>query len=75
MYHDGAARGVGGGPCSGPRGTSSDNSGAITSAQGQRIGSIGAATNMAFGGPDGRTLLAVSPGSVRVIPMNLPGLP
>jgi gluconolactonase len=51
-------------------------SGTIFTAQGQRLGNYGGGTNLAFGGPDGKTLLVVGPGNnVRALRMNLPGLP
>jgi gluconolactonase len=51
-------------------------SGGIFASTGQRIGSYGGGTNLAFGGADGRTLLVVGPGTtVRALRMNLPGLP
>jgi sugar lactone lactonase YvrE len=40
------------------------------------VGSYPSGTNLAFGGPDGKTLLVVGLGTqVREIQMNLPGLP
>jgi gluconolactonase len=51
-------------------------SGGIYTSSGQRLGSYSGGTNLAFGGPDGRTLLVVGGGtSVRALRMNLPGLP
>jgi gluconolactonase len=50
--------------------------GSIRSADGQDRGNFNGGTNLAFGGPDGKTLLVVSGGSnVRTIAMNVPGLP
>lgn len=43
---------------------------------GDEIGNFSGGTNLAFGGVDGRTLLVVGGGTnVKVVPMNLPGLP
>jgi gluconolactonase len=51
-------------------------SGEIASAQGQHLGSYPRSTNLAFGGPDGKTLFLVGPGTrVRSVQMNVPGLP
>jgi gluconolactonase len=52
-----------------------DNSGAIRNPEGERIGSFPAGTNMAFGGPDGKTLFVVRNGTARTVQMNIPGLP
>lgn len=53
-----------------------ESGGAIKNAQGQNIGNFPGGTNMAFGGPDGKTLFVVSGGSnVRAIQMNVPGIP
>jgi gluconolactonase len=50
--------------------------GTIFAPQGAQIGRYGAGTNLAFGGPEGRSLLIVGPGQdVRLVQMNLPGLP
>jgi gluconolactonase len=50
--------------------------GTITSPQGQSQGTFQGGTNLAFGGPDGMTLLVVGGGTnVRTIRMNLPGFP
>jgi len=50
--------------------------GTIFSPQGQRLGSYGAGTNLAFGGSDGTTVLVVGPNvQVRELQLNLPGLP
>ena len=50
--------------------------GQIKSAQGENIGNFPGGTNMAFGGPDGKTLFVVSGGSnVRALHMNVPGMP
>jgi len=50
--------------------------GAIRSPQGANLGTFPQATNLAFGGADGTTLLLVGSGtSVRTIAMNVPGLP
>jgi gluconolactonase len=49
--------------------------GGIVSPSGQRVGSFPAGTNMAFGGPEGKTLLVVRGRSARVVEMNVPGLP
>jgi gluconolactonase len=50
--------------------------GSIRSADGQDRGNFNGGTNLAFGGPEGKTLLVVSGGSnVRTIAMNVPGLP
>jgi gluconolactonase len=52
------------------------STGTIWNAQGQSQGSFQAGTNLAFGGPDGMTLLVVGGGiNVRTIRMNLPGFP
>jgi gluconolactonase len=51
-------------------------SGAIYTAQGKRLGAYPSGTNLAFGGPDGKTLLVVGGGTrVRTVAMNVPGLP
>lgn len=48
----------------------------IFSPSGERLGTYGDGTNLAFGGDDGKTLLVVGPGTtVRELQMNLPGLP
>ena len=53
-----------------------DHGGAIHNPQGQQIGTFPGGTNMAFGGPDGHTLLVVGMGrGARTVQMNLPGLP
>jgi gluconolactonase len=52
--------------------------GTTFSAQGQRLGQYASpgGTNLAFGGPDGKTLLIVGAGTtVREVQMNVPGLP
>jgi gluconolactonase len=50
--------------------------GTIWNPQGQNQGTFQAGTNLAFGGPDGMTLIVVGDGTnVRTIRMNLPGLP
>jgi gluconolactonase len=49
--------------------------GAIVSPDNKTIGRFPAGTNMAFGGADGKTLLAVGGRGVHAIQMNLPGLP
>jgi gluconolactonase len=49
--------------------------GAIISPQNQAIGRFPAGTNMAFGGPDGKTMLVVAGRGMYTVPMNLPGLP
>jgi len=50
--------------------------GKIFQADGTQIGSWGAGTNLAFGGPDGKTVLVAGSGkTVRELKMNLPGLP
>src|SRR5262249_13078647 len=50
--------------------------GSIRNPQGNNLGTFPAATNLAFGGADGKTLLLVGGGtSVRTIAMNVPGLP
>jgi gluconolactonase len=50
--------------------------GNIFSPQGDRIGSFPGGTNLAFGGPDGKTMLIAGGGNrVRLLQMNLPGLP
>jgi gluconolactonase len=51
-------------------------SGGIFSASGERLGDYGPGTNLAFGGPEGKTVLVAGPGSqVRELQMNIPGLP
>lgn len=53
-----------------------EKGGTIHDPQGQQIGQFPAGTNMAFGGPDGKTMLIAGPaGAARLVPMNLPGLP
>jgi gluconolactonase len=48
--------------------------GSIFSASGQMQGSWGSGTNLAFGGEDGKTVLAVGPGrALRELTMNVPG--
>lgn len=50
--------------------------GAILNPEGQTIGNFPGGTNLAFGGPDGKTLLVVGGGTgVHVVQMNVPGLP
>jgi gluconolactonase len=50
--------------------------GTIYTAQGDRLGSYGAGTNLAFGGEDGKTVIVAGPGTVvRELQMNLPGRP
>jgi gluconolactonase len=50
--------------------------GSIFSPQGQNIGSWGAGTNLAFGGPDGTTVLVAGPNTqLRELSVNVPGLP
>ena len=50
--------------------------GSIRDPSGQEIAKFNGGTNLAFGGTDGKTLLVVGGGTtVKVIPMNLPGLP
>jgi gluconolactonase len=50
--------------------------GNIFNAQGDRIGSFPGGTNLAFGGADGKTLLVAGGGNrVRLLQMNVPGLP
>jgi gluconolactonase len=49
--------------------------GAIVSPDNKTIGRFAAGTNMAFGGADGKTLLAVGGRGMHTIQMNLPGLP
>ena len=50
--------------------------GKIFQPDGTQIGSWGAGTNLAFGGPDGKTVLVAGSGkTVRELKMNLPGLP
>jgi gluconolactonase len=52
-----------------------NSAGAISSPTGQRVGSFPAGTNMAFGGPDGKTLMVVRGRTARVVEMNVPGFP
>lgn len=52
-----------------------DSAGAIRDPQGQQIGTFPAGTNMAFGGPDGRTLFVVGNNAAHTVEMNIPGLP
>jgi gluconolactonase len=52
-----------------------DNGGNIRNPQGQNIGTFPGGTNMAFGGPDGKTLLVVANKAARIVQMNVPGLP
>jgi gluconolactonase len=50
--------------------------GSIFSAEGSKLGSWGAGTNLAFGGEDGKTVLVAGPGKqLRELTMNVPGLP
>ena len=50
--------------------------GNIFNPQGDRIGSFPGGTNLAFGGADGKTLLVAGGGNrVRLLQMNVPGLP
>jgi gluconolactonase len=50
--------------------------GSIHSPQGQSLGNFGHALNMAFGGPEGKTMLVVGRGQgARIVEMNVPGLP
>ena len=50
--------------------------GNIFNPQGDRIGSFPGGTNLAFGGADGKTLLIAGGGNrVRLLQMNVPGLP
>ncbi len=50
--------------------------GSIRDPSGQEIAKFNGGTNLAFGGTDGKTLLVVGGGTdVRLVPMNLPGLP
>jgi sugar lactone lactonase YvrE len=52
-----------------------DNGGGISNPQGQRVGTFGGSTNMAFGGADGKLLLVVLNQGAQVIDMNVPGPP
>jgi gluconolactonase len=52
-----------------------DNAGVIRNPEGQKIGSFPAGTNMAFGGPDGKTLFVVRNATAYTVQMNIPGLP
>jgi gluconolactonase len=52
-----------------------DNGGTIRNPAGQNVGNFPGGTNMAFGGPDMKTLLVVSNQTARVVQMNLPGIP
>jgi gluconolactonase len=52
-----------------------DNGGNIRNPQGQNIGKFPAGTNMAFGGPDAKTLLVVGGVGAHTVQMNVPGLP
>jgi len=52
-----------------------DNGGVIRSPQGQQIGTFPAGTNMAFGGPSGKTLFVVGETMALTVEMNIPGLP
>jgi gluconolactonase len=50
--------------------------GVIFDREGQNIGNYGSGTNLAFGGPDGRSMFIVGPGrNARVVQTNVPGLP
>jgi gluconolactonase len=50
--------------------------GSIHSPTGAALGNFGHALNMAFGGPDGKTMLVVGRGpGARIVDMNVPGLP
>ena len=49
--------------------------GAIIGPNNQNVGRFPGGTNMAFGGPDGKTLLIVRGRSAQTLKMNLPGLP
>jgi gluconolactonase len=52
------------------------SSGGIIDPDGQQIGTFPGGTNLAFGGADGKTLLVVGGGtSLKIVPMNVPGLP
>jgi sugar lactone lactonase YvrE len=51
-------------------------SGRIYSPTRQNLGSFSGGTNLAFGGPDGTTVLVVGRGTaVQELKMNVPGLP
>jgi len=52
-----------------------DNTGTIRDPQGNPIGTFPVGTNMAFGGPDGKTLFVVGGTMAQIVPMNIPGLP
>jgi gluconolactonase len=47
----------------------------IHNSQGQAMGKFPGGTNMAFGGPDGKTMLVVSGKGAHTVEMNIPGLP
>jgi gluconolactonase len=47
----------------------------IHNPQGQAVGKFPGGTNMAFGGPDGKTMLVVSGKGAHTVEMNIPGLP
>jgi gluconolactonase len=50
--------------------------GSVRDPAGVEIAKFAGGTNLAFGGPDGKTLIVIGGGtSVKVIPMNVPGLP
>jgi sugar lactone lactonase YvrE len=52
-----------------------DSGGTIRNPAGQNIGNFPGGTNMAFGGPDMKTLLVVRNQSAQIVPMNIPGIP
>jgi gluconolactonase len=52
-----------------------NQSGTIVNAQGQSVGKFPGGTNMAFGGPEGKTLLVVNAKSAHTVEMSVPGLP
>ena len=52
-----------------------DPSGTIHNPQGGAVGKFPGGTNMAFGGPDAKTMLVVSGKGAHTVEMNIPGLP
>ena len=52
-----------------------DQGGNIHDPDGKAVGKFPAGTNMAFGGPDNKTMLVVSGKGAHTVEMNVPGLP
>jgi gluconolactonase len=49
--------------------------GRIYSPAGELLGRFAGGTNLAFGGPEGKTLFIVGNGELSFIELNIPGLP